>query len=653
MKKILVLSIFAMLTFSFRSDVSTEPTKHALIVAIGNYPLETDWNPISSLNDVKLIKDALGKQGFKNFTVLEDSMATKKDIVAAITELTLRVKKDDIVVVHFSSHGQQIMDNNNDELDGYDEAIVAYGAPSEYDALYKGENHLRDEELGGLMDQLRLKLGPNGDVLLFVDACHSGTATRGPGGDAKAVKRGGRAPFAPKGYVPEIKQGSETLLVDNQPFSNVNPADLAPMVVLSAAQADEVNYEYSNQGSLSLAISRSLNNLTPNFTYRAFFSRIMKEMSLLAPKQNPAIEGSIDRGLFGGKSIAQDKYYTIYSLRGTYLNLNGGQLTGIFDGSKVGVYKAGTANYKKAKAVATGTVTAAEGTWASIRLDSEIPGDKEDYWVFVTEKTFGDQRVGVVFDDGVAKNLRTETMTKLEGFPLMDFESEDPIFRIAYENERWKMIRISDATVFNSNLTLDKLTKAIEAFAQGRFIKNLELEEPGINVTFELIPAIISRGMVKEQLDVADFTENGVVSFSTRDKVLIKVTNHGDEEMYFNIIDIQPDGYINAIAPTSEESASSYKIAAGATKILQGKYVEFGPPYGTEVFKLFASTEAIDFSPIISTRGAPKAGRDDTNPLESLFRNSYQLNKRGGKAGTLNVDAEATTSTFTFKITRP
>ena len=40
----------------------------------------------------------------------------------------------------------------------------------------------------------------------------------------------------------------------------------------------------------------------------------------------------------------------------------------------------------EAKPVATGTVTSAEGTWASIRLNQAVEGDKNDYWVFIEKR---------------------------------------------------------------------------------------------------------------------------------------------------------------------------------------------------------------------------------------------------------------------------
>ena len=58
------------------------------------------------------------------------------------------LKREISVVVHFSCHGHQIEDDNNDEIDGLDEAIVPYGAVASYDErkfkeLFAG--YLRDD----------------------------------------------------------------------------------------------------------------------------------------------------------------------------------------------------------------------------------------------------------------------------------------------------------------------------------------------------------------------------------------------------------------------------------------------------------------------------------------------------------------------------
>src|SRR5690606_38059030 len=155
--------------------------KHALIIAIGDYPAEGGWSQISSANDVPLIKSALLTQGFaeSNITTLIDNQATKQGIEDAFTALAKRIKKGDIVVIHYSGHGQQIFDDNGDEVDGLDEAIVPYDAFVKYTNNYKGENHLRDDELGNIIANFRNKLGENGQLLVILDSCHSGSATRG------------------------------------------------------------------------------------------------------------------------------------------------------------------------------------------------------------------------------------------------------------------------------------------------------------------------------------------------------------------------------------------------------------------------------------------------------------------------------------------
>ena len=39
------------------------------------------------------------------------------------------------------------------------------------------------------------------------------------------------------------------------------------------------------------------------------------------------------------------------------------------------------------------------------------------------------------------------------------------------------------------------------------------------------------------------------MEFKSGDAALLKITNHGKFDVYFNIIDIQPDGQVNAVMP--------------------------------------------------------------------------------------------------------
>src|SRR5688572_9702654 len=110
--------LFIGFILSFCSFAQTS-NKVALIVAISNYDSSTGWDSLSSEADVKLITEALKKQGFKSqdIAIIRDKDATLQGITTAIDKhLVGKVKKDqnDVAVFHFSGHGQQMLDDNGD-----------------------------------------------------------------------------------------------------------------------------------------------------------------------------------------------------------------------------------------------------------------------------------------------------------------------------------------------------------------------------------------------------------------------------------------------------------------------------------------------------------------------------------------------------------
>jgi len=47
------------------STITIAQNKLALIVAVGEYPIESKIKPIASVNDIKYLKTALGRNGFE------------------------------------------------------------------------------------------------------------------------------------------------------------------------------------------------------------------------------------------------------------------------------------------------------------------------------------------------------------------------------------------------------------------------------------------------------------------------------------------------------------------------------------------------------------------------------------------------------------
>jgi hypothetical protein len=219
-------------------------TNRALFIAIDHYPSGSGWSDIHAVNDYKLVLPMLKQSGYaeKNITVLLNEKATKAAIVSELKKTARQSKSGDHIYIHFSCHGQQMVDDNGDEPDGLDEALIPYDARRRYSAgKYEGENHLRDDELELLTEKIRSKIGAGGNLIIVLDACHIGTGTRY--GDDDDYIRGTSYIFAPDDRdLPEKETGKITLKLKKA-------KNLSPIVVFSACRDDEVNYEYKDDSN--------------------------------------------------------------------------------------------------------------------------------------------------------------------------------------------------------------------------------------------------------------------------------------------------------------------------------------------------------------------------------------------------------------------
>lgn len=185
--------------------------KRALLIGISQYPQTTrnnpcTWTNIHGSNDVRLLRGTLQKQGFR-ITTLTNAQATASHIRRALKRLCQQATKGDMVVIHFSGHGQPFEDLSGDEADGWDEAIIPYDAKKCYSRTYTGRCHIIDDELERYINNLRTTVGPRGFVYVVLDACHMGGASRDESEtDSAACARGTNVGFSPNGrtYIPRI-----------------------------------------------------------------------------------------------------------------------------------------------------------------------------------------------------------------------------------------------------------------------------------------------------------------------------------------------------------------------------------------------------------------------------------------------------------------
>lgn len=182
-KKIVFLFFFSLIQAlpCFAQNV----TKHALVFGLGEQQ-DASWSKINGDRDVEYIVPLLQSAGYTDIVALKNSQATKAAMLKAFEELAGRCSEGDAVYVHYSGHGQLMTDINGDEQfkwsgrhAQWDEAWIPYDAYMMYGSNDRGEKHFSDDEVARCLSAVRESIGPKGELVVVVDACHSGDATCG------------------------------------------------------------------------------------------------------------------------------------------------------------------------------------------------------------------------------------------------------------------------------------------------------------------------------------------------------------------------------------------------------------------------------------------------------------------------------------------
>lgn len=264
--------------------------RKSLLVGIGRYPAGSGWGEISSVNDVSLLKAWL--QGF-NITMVKDEAATHDGIIRAVRHLASQVNAGDTVLVHFSCHGQQMLTNDPSEPDHLDEALVPYDAASKKTRTYHGQNHLRDNEVGPLIRELRLKAGPRGLVIMTIDACFSDSMEKGQK-KTTGRSRGGGGIFGATdkdlSAIKDLRQEEDTASLEKDPKE-------ANIILLSACKSYQQNMEVQidgkDYGPLSYAMATALKSCSLSDAGR-WLETVRKEMDNIAYTQTPQLRTTLD-----------------------------------------------------------------------------------------------------------------------------------------------------------------------------------------------------------------------------------------------------------------------------------------------------------------------------------------------------------------------
>ena len=161
------------MALSAAASIPAYAEHQALIVGVGDYAHDSVSNLPGIDLDVDMMRDAAQLLGFRadNIRTLLDQQATLTSFRHEVQRLAANTyADDDRVLIYFSGHGTHVPDDNGDEPDEQDEALVLHDTRVQNNEL---RDFLRDDEFGKLLNAI-----PSGNVLVLIDACHSGTATK-------------------------------------------------------------------------------------------------------------------------------------------------------------------------------------------------------------------------------------------------------------------------------------------------------------------------------------------------------------------------------------------------------------------------------------------------------------------------------------------
>jgi hypothetical protein len=601
-----------------------EGTKRALVIAIGDYG-EPPINPVtgrpalayrdlSSANDAVLVRAALERQGFSahDVRVLADGEATLEGIRSALQRLVRETREGDVVVIHYSGHGHRITNDDpaqDEEIDGYDEVLVPYGAPAELWEGYDGSLHLRDDELGEYIAQIRTRAGRSGNVTVFLDACYSGTGTRGDG-----LARGQEAPLGAPAFAAgaPATRGSP----DDDHGTGIDAArpratrggdvGLAPFVVFSAASPRQMAKEVRDVdgrtpvGSLSYALARALPEAGPGTTNRALFATITRSLIGKVSNQTPQLEGDADVALFSNRLAQQQPYVVVDSATSGGVMLAGGTLVGLNPGTRLEVHRPGTQTPDGSPALATIEVTEASAGRAIATVTAGAVTDAaRGAWAFVTQRSYGDLKLRVRFDASLREIDRQGLATRLTGSGMVEIVAEDGDVVIEDDGGRPEARVRADDRVLAAGA--QAVGEQVERYARNHYLRRLTFDSPELGIALEVMPGVEYDARLGQctQADWAlaerrpEYRGGGQWVFPSRAVYRLRVRNTGERRAFVSLVELRPGGEVDLLFPAPGRPGEQLEAGREIDRCFQLSAGDVG----RSVLKVFATDVAQDLSP--------------------------------------------------------
>ena len=125
-------------------------------------------------------------------------------------------------------------------------------------------------------------------------------------------------------------------------------------------------------------------------------------------------------------------------------------------------------------------------------------------------------------------------------------------------------------------------------------------------------------------------TTTGEIYLNNEDEFSLQISNKGNHTVFYNLIDIMPDGSIKVLVPYNEQPPADCQLRAGSGYTTPLLYVTPEMPRGKEMFRFFLSDQPIDLRPMIQRLSKSKE-RANMQSIEKVFTDMFEDEEGSGK----------------------
>lgn len=606
---------------------------YALLVGINDYHPESYVRSLKGcVNDIGTIETYLrnriateNKWQLVEDTVvpwkLTNNLATRKAIAEGFLQHLCKADSEDVVLFYYAGHGSQEPAPEyfwDEEPDRKLETLVCY------DSRIPGGQDLADKELSYLIEQAEKN---NPHILVILDSCHSGTATRDPN-----VRERERQ-INPDGKVRDLK---DFLFPQEWLDYRLGDSYKKPKhVAISACRNFQTAKEHTDAsgqpcGAFSHFLAQSLQNTNGALTYAALIQDVNALITGKVNDQSPQIEAPAEdlrETFLGGAAGEHVNYFTLTCNTQDNWEINGGIIHGIRPISEgktsLAIFPQGTALDKlqeteSAICEASLSQVLTEKSIVKITDDNNQLSPDKAYWAIVTDVPLPQLKVYFQGNDKGIELARKALSSADGGKPSLFVRETESItdahyileainfqYWINQPADKQALVAPVPEVIDNPEYTRQNAStviKRLEHIARWRNI--LELKTPPtsqIKAGDVEMEVIVTSDYKEYSSKKENSTLQGKYTFEDNNLeppgIKVIVTNNSDKDLYFQIIELIGSYAIDIPEFFDERSSILLRGKKNAAEYQESNVIE-GDELNLDIPKKYLDNEITDFNTI-------------------------------------------------------